>query len=296
MGVDVAASGAFDRVRLQVFTEQQGLHFAEFQGTQYAPQAGDAAPVAARLAQSLGDEVAAAVALPPILNLLRVGANLVAGHVAQIRVEAADQGLADIGMQLGFEQGAVGIVAGENPFLEHALFQQLLHRLGDVLEVLASFVFNPALGVASVIAGVAIAAAAARQRMEQVVALGQLAQAKIEDAGAMPVDQHHTQQRRRAQQVGQGLEVEMAVDEKLRAGKAGGQLIFAPDVLSGAGEDSFAVRAIAAQFARQAHDALDVGAGAVFLALVSDWRSASRARSLIRMVSSLWALLRGVEG
>ena len=196
-----------------------------------------------------------------------MGANFVAGHVGQIRVEAADQRLTHIGMQLGFEQGAVGIRAGENPFLEHTFFQQLLHSLGHVLEVLASLVFDAALGMTSVIAGISIAPALARKRMEQVFALGQFAQAKIEDAGPVPVDQHHAQQRGCAQQVRDRLEMEMAVDEKLRSRQVGGQIVFPPDVLRGTGKHSLAMGSIAAQLARQAQDAVHIGAGAIFLAL-----------------------------
>ena len=53
----------------------------------------------------------------------------------------------------------MSILAGENPFLEHAFLQELFHRIGNILEMLAGFVVDAALGVTSVIAGIAVAAA-----------------------------------------------------------------------------------------------------------------------------------------
>ena len=136
-----------------------------------------------------------------------------------------------------------------------------------MLEMLAGLVFHAALGMASVVAGIAVTAAFARQRLEQVFALGQLAEAKIEDAGAVPVDQHDAQQRRGAEQMSNRFEMKMAIHEELRTRKAGGQIVFAPEVLRGAGEHGLAVGAVAAQFGRQAQDAIQIGAGAVFLCL-----------------------------
>jgi hypothetical protein len=204
----------------------------------------------------------------PFLNLLRVGADLVAGGVGQIRVEPANQGLTHVGVQLGFEQCAMRIGAGQNPFLEHAFFQQVLQRFRDMFEMLTSLVFHAALGVASVIAGISVTAAFARQRLEQVFAFRQFAEAKIEDAGPVPVDEHNAQQRRGTQQMGNRFEMKMAVDEELRTGEAGGQIILPPEVLGGASKHSFAVSSIAAQFAREAQDAVHIGAGGVFLLLI----------------------------
>ena len=51
--------------------------------------------------------------------------DFVTSSVGKIGVEAADQSLADIGMELRFKEGAVCILAGENPFLEDAFFQQV---------------------------------------------------------------------------------------------------------------------------------------------------------------------------
>ena len=67
--------------------------------------------------------------------------------------------------------------------------------------MLAGFVFDAALGVTAVVSGKAIAAAAMGKRMKQVFALGQFAQTKIEDAGAVAIDQHYAQPRGRAEQV-----------------------------------------------------------------------------------------------
>src|SRR5271167_3782403 len=166
-------------------------------------------------------------------------------------------------MQLRLQQREVLVLAGENPFLEYAFIHQYLQSLGHILEMLASLVLDPALGVASVVAGKSVAATSAGDGMEQVFALGQLAEAKIENAGPVAVDQHHAEQRKRAQKVGDRLEVEMAVHKKLGARQAGGQIIFAPDVLGGARKHSFAMGSVSAQFARQTLDAVHVGAGTI---------------------------------
>src|SRR5206468_7045505 len=108
-------------------------------------------------------------------------------------MKTADERLADIRMQLRLKQREMRILAGENPFLEYMAFQQVLQRRGHVLEVLADLVFNPALGVTAVIAGITVTAAPARQWVEQVFALGQLAEAKVKDAGPVPVNQHDAQ-------------------------------------------------------------------------------------------------------
>jgi hypothetical protein len=84
---------------------------------------------------------------------------------------------------------------------------------------------------------------------------------KIEETGAMAIKQHYAEAGECSQQLGQRLEIKMAAYEKLRAAGLGGKIVLAPEVLGGAGEDGFAVRAIAPQILRQAHDAVNIGAG-----------------------------------
>src|ERR1700735_4578882 len=98
--------------------------------------------------------------------------------------------------------------------------------------------------------------------------------------------------------MGQRLQMKMPVDDQLRARQLRGQIIFPPEVQPGTGEHSLGVCAIAVEFARQSDNAFNIGAGAFFSlpSLLSSLRRASRARSLIRIVSSLCALLRGVAG
>ena len=98
-------------------------------------------------------------------------------------------------MELRLEQRAVRVLAGEDPILENALIHQLFQVFGNVLEMLARFIFDAALGVAAFVSGEPITASAARQRMEEVFAFGQFAKAKIEDAGAMAVEKNNAQQR-----------------------------------------------------------------------------------------------------
>src|SRR5579859_769793 len=135
--------------------------------------------------------------------------------------------------------------------------------------MLPGFVLDTPLRMATVISGEAITAAAARERVEKVVALSQFPKPKIENAGAMAVYQHHSQQRRSSQQMRDRLQMEMPVHKKLGAGQRGGQLILAPEVLTGAGVNGLAMRAVAAQFSGKSDHALNISACAVlgFLAL-----------------------------
>jgi hypothetical protein len=77
--------------------------------------------------------------------------------------------------------------------------------------------------------------------------------------------------------MGQGPEMKVSIDEKLGSLQARRQIVFPPNALRGAGKDCF-------------------GMGAVAAPLLSTPPRDSRTRSLIRIVSSLCALLRGVEG
>src|SRR5580765_7531301 len=118
-------------------------------------------------------------------------------------------------MQLRLQLGTVGVLASKNPFFEDTFFQQVLQRGCDIFEMLPSFVFDPSLGMASVISGESITSSPAGQRMEQVFPLSQFAQAQIEDARPVAVDEHDAQQRGSTQKVGNRPKMKMAIDEKL---------------------------------------------------------------------------------
>ena len=102
--VDVAASGTFDGVALKIFANQESLHFSQFQRAQNAAETGNAAAVATGLTERLFHEFAATVALPAIGDSLRVRANVVVTDMVQIGAEAADEGLAHVGMKLRLDQ------------------------------------------------------------------------------------------------------------------------------------------------------------------------------------------------
>ena len=147
------------------------------------------------MAECKVDQVAAALALPLLDNLLRVAAHFVSRHARQIGMEPPDQRLTYIRMELRLEQGAVRVLAGEDPILENALLHQLFQVVGNVLEVLADFIFDAALGVASLVSSEPITASPAGQRMEEVLAFREFAKAKIEDAGTMSVQKNDGQKR-----------------------------------------------------------------------------------------------------
>ena len=75
----------------------------------------------------------------------------------QIGVEMSNQRLADVRMHLRVEHWTVRILAGENPFFKTTFFQQLLQYPGNILEVLAHFIFHSALRVPAIVSAEAIA-------------------------------------------------------------------------------------------------------------------------------------------
>ena len=82
--------------------------------------------------------------------------------------------------------------------------------------MLAGLIIDPALRVATVIAGIAIASPFTRERLEQGFALGQLTQPKIEEPGSVTIDQNDPQLRKCSQKSSQGLQMEVTIDEELR--------------------------------------------------------------------------------
>src|SRR5580704_985068 len=149
------------------------------------------------------NQIAPTFVLPLIHDLLRMSADFVAGRVRQIGMEASDQCLAQVGMQLRFKNGEMRVLASKDPFLEDTHLEQLLQCFRNVLEMLAGFIFDAALGMAAIVAGESVAASAARQGMKQVFTFGQFAQTKIENPGTMAIDQHNSKQRRRTQEMSQ---------------------------------------------------------------------------------------------
>jgi len=103
--------------------------------------------------------------------------------------------------------------------------------------------------------------------MKEVHTFVEFAEAQLEEAGAMTVDQHDSEDGKRSQQLRQRLQVEMAINREFRAAELRGQIVLAPEALRRAGEDGFGVRAIAAKLLREAHDAVEIGAGRLVLAL-----------------------------
>ena len=61
----------------------------------------------------------------------------------------------------------MSFLAAQNPLFKHALFQGVLNEVGDKLEMLAGFIGDAALGMASVVTGETITAATAREWMKK---------------------------------------------------------------------------------------------------------------------------------
>src|ERR1700683_4257431 len=114
-------------------------------------------------------------------------------------------------MQLGFELRPVNVLAAENPLVEHVFFQCIFDELGDELEMVEGIVGDAALGVASIVASEAVAAAAAGQGMEEIHALTEFAEAQIEQARAMTIEEDDAEAGKCPEQLGEGLQVEMAI-------------------------------------------------------------------------------------
>src|SRR3984885_5850353 len=164
-------------------------------------------------------------------------------------------------MYLWGELGPVNFLAAQNPLFKHAFFQGVLKEVGDKLEMLAGFIGDAALGMASVVTGETITAATAGEWMKESLQFVKFAETQLKQASPVTIDQDHAQAGRRSQQVGQRLQMEMPIHEQLRAAELRGQVILAPKALRGAGEDRLGMHTVAAQILREAYDALDICAG-----------------------------------
>jgi hypothetical protein len=265
MSVNVSAADALDGVRLKIFTQQQRLHFALFKRSKHAAQPGDSTSMAARLLEDLPHQFTPAIALPLIHNLFGAGTNLIARDVARVGGETPQQRAARVRMQLRLDLRTVNVQTTEDPFIEETFLKGLLQHVGDCLEMLADFVVDPALRMATIVAGIAVAASLAGKTLKQTFAFGQFAKPEIKNASLVTIDKDNADPRKRSQHVSQRLEMEMAVHEHLRARQGWGQFIFVPYILSGTGEYRLGVGAVAAQVARKADDAVHIGADAILL-------------------------------
>src|SRR5579864_6779357 len=114
------------------------------------------------MAECLVDQIATALVLPLLDNLLRVAADLVSRHARQIGMEPPDQRLTYIRMELRLEQRPVRVLAGQYPILENTFIHHFFQVFGDVLEMLAHFIFDSALGMSALISGETITASSPR--------------------------------------------------------------------------------------------------------------------------------------
>jgi hypothetical protein len=222
VGIKVTASSALDGLGAIFVSYEKGLHFSRFKGAEHAAQSSDAAAVAAGLRNGFIHGLAAALLLRFGKDALRLIADFVRTGVCDVRVKAAQQLLQDVGMQLVFDMRPVRFGAAENPLFEHTFIQSVFQEIGGELEVLAGLIFDAALCVAAIVSRKPVAAAAAGKRMKETFALGQLAKAKIEKAGAMAIDQNNSQIRKCPEQLCDGLQMKMAIDYELRLAQLGG--------------------------------------------------------------------------
>ncbi len=106
---------------------------------------------------------------------------------------------------MSFELRPVNILAADDPLLEHVFFQRVFDELGDELEMMEGVVGDAALGVAGIVGSEASAAAAAGKGMNEIHALAEFAEAEIEQARAMAVEQYDAEAGKCSEQLGEGL-------------------------------------------------------------------------------------------
>src|SRR5712692_1267930 len=171
-------------------------------------------------------------------------------------------------MQMRFEIVPAAVGAPDDQFVEDSLLLCLAQMLGHVLEVMQGFVIHAALRVAALISTKTVAAATARQRAEKSFALLQFVETQIKEAGFVAIHKRQPQMGLRAQQYGQRLQMEAAIDKELRAGQLRGQVELTPEILSTAGEDGLGARLISVQVFGQVENAIQVSPGAAILAVL----------------------------
>lgn len=172
---------------------------------QDAAQTSNATAVASSLAEGFADCFAAALLLGLGENAFGLRTNFVHTGARDFGGKAAHQLLRNIRVQLRFDLGPVRILAAQNPPLEHAFIEGVFKEISDEFEMMAGLILDATLGVASIVAGEAIPAAPAGEGMKEAFAFDQLAEAQIEQAGAVTIDQHDAQAGKSSQELGQGF-------------------------------------------------------------------------------------------
>jgi len=103
--------------------------------------------------------------------------------------------------------------------------------------------------------------------MKEALALGEFAEAQIEQAGAMAIDQYDAEAGKGSQQMSEGLEMKVTIDKKLGTAELRRQIILAPEILRRASEDRLGMCAIASQVLGQAENPVEIGARGFTLAI-----------------------------
>jgi len=101
VSVEVAATGTLDGLRDVVIADQQGLYFAHFKGTKNAAQAGNAAAVAAGLAEGFANRFGRAALLPVGENAFGLSVDFIAADVGHLGGKTAQQFCAASGCSCG---------------------------------------------------------------------------------------------------------------------------------------------------------------------------------------------------
>jgi hypothetical protein len=118
--------------------------------------------------------------------------------------------------------------------------------------------------------------------VKEIFALGQLAEPEIEKPGSVTIEEHNAQAGKCYQQLSERFQMKMTIHRELRAAELRGEIVLAPKALRGAGEHTFGARSVAAKFLREAHDAVEIGAGG-FVLLFIDMNMSAAIASMFQL-------------
>src|SRR5271157_3256573 len=122
-------------------------------------------------------------------------------------------------MEVGLELRPVGILATDDEPVPDAFLEVRPQALGNCLEVLERFLGHSTLRMSPFVTVETVAGSVAREHVDNSSAFPQIVQAKIENAGALPVNHGHAQRRLRPQQSRQRFQLKARLKIDLRASK-----------------------------------------------------------------------------
>src|SRR5207248_4588614 len=156
------------------------------------------------------------------------------------------------------------VATADDQIVKLARSVTLHHAIEHVLDVPHGLVVNVALGMSSVVASPAVAAAATWQLIGDINYIADFVRPKIKNARVLAIGQHDAGARQRINHRHQRLQVEPPIHDQVSAGQPRRKVEFLPQSLRLTGKNCLRARVVAVEPLRQYEDAGEVTAARMF--------------------------------